>query len=52
MPMRGLNGVTVEVLVKIGSKYEKRGEFGMSHFLEHMAFKGTKKRTFVGGYRQ
>lgn len=48
VPMRGLNGVTVEVLVKIGSKYEKRGEFGMSHFLEHMAFKGTKKRPLSG----
>ncbi len=44
VPMMGLKSVTVEVFVKIGSKYEIKGEFGMSHFLEHMAFKGTKKR--------
>lgn len=44
VPMVGLKAVTVEVFVKIGSKYEVSGEFGMSHFLEHMAFKGTKKR--------
>jgi predicted Zn-dependent peptidase len=44
VPVEGLNSVTVEVFLKIGSKYESKGEFGMSHFLEHMAFKGTKKR--------
>lgn len=44
VPLRGLNSVTVEVFFKIGSKYEINGEFGMSHFLEHMAFKGTQKR--------
>ncbi len=44
VPIRGLKSVTVEVFLKIGSKYELSNEFGMSHFLEHMAFKGTKKR--------
>ncbi|MEI8068115.1 MAG: pitrilysin family protein [Candidatus Shapirobacteria bacterium] len=44
VPILGLKSVTVEVFLKIGSKYEVKGEFGMSHFLEHMAFKGTKKR--------
>jgi predicted Zn-dependent peptidase len=44
VPMPGLKSVTVEVFLKIGSKYEAKGEFGLSHFLEHMAFKGTKKR--------
>ncbi len=44
IPLKGLNSVTVEVFFKIGSKYEINGEFGMSHFLEHMAFKGTQKR--------
>ena len=44
VPIKGLNAVTVEVFLKIGSKYELKSEFGMSHFLEHMAFKGTKKR--------
>lgn len=44
LPLPGLNSVTIEVFVKIGSKYEQKGEFGLSHFLEHMAFKGTIKR--------
>jgi predicted Zn-dependent peptidase len=35
---------TVEVLVETGSKYEAKNEAGLSHFLEHMCFKGTKKR--------
>ncbi len=44
VPVSGLRSVTIEVFLKIGSKYENRGEFGISHFLEHMAFKGTLKR--------
>lgn len=44
VPVKGLNSVTTEVFFKIGSKYELKDEFGISHFLEHMAFKGTKKR--------
>lgn len=44
VPIEGLRSVTVEVGVKIGAKYEDRGEWGLSHFLEHMAFKGTTKR--------
>jgi predicted Zn-dependent peptidase len=44
VPLPGLKSVTAEVFLKIGSKYENEGEFGLSHFLEHMAFKGTIKR--------
>ncbi|MEK7143442.1 MAG: pitrilysin family protein [Patescibacteria group bacterium] len=36
--------VTVLVLVQTGSKYETKNINGISHFLEHMCFKGTKKR--------
>ena len=35
---------TVLVLVRSGSKYETKDINGISHFLEHMCFKGTKKR--------
>ena len=35
---------TILVLVKVGSRYENKGEYGMAHFLEHMLFKGTEKR--------
>lgn len=44
VPLKGMQTVTMEVFVKIGSKYETEKQFGMSHFLEHMAFKGTEKR--------
>ncbi|MDP2641439.1 MAG: pitrilysin family protein [Candidatus Yanofskybacteria bacterium] len=44
IPQRGTGAVTVLVLVKTGSKYEERRINGISHFLEHMFFKGTKKR--------
>ncbi len=33
-----------QVLVETGSKYETKKLNGISHFLEHMVFKGTKKR--------
>src|SRR4029079_9714539 len=34
----------VLVLVRTGSKYETKKLNGISHFLEHMCFKGTEKR--------
>jgi len=43
-PMEGAQSVTVLVLVATGSKYETKEINGISHFLEHMFFKGTKKR--------
>ncbi len=43
IPQKNTQAVTVLVLVKTGSKYEKKEENGISHFLEHMCFKGTKK---------
>ncbi|MBX4211710.1 MAG: insulinase family protein [Candidatus Yanofskybacteria bacterium] len=44
IPMDGTKTVTVLVLVGTGSKYESREINGISHFLEHMMFKGTTKR--------
>lgn len=35
--------VTMQVWVGVGSLHETEHELGMSHFLEHMLFKGTKK---------
>ncbi len=43
-PTRNTKTATVLLLVGAGSKYENRGNNGISHFLEHMFFKGTKKR--------
>jgi predicted Zn-dependent peptidase len=44
VPQKNTEAVTVLVLVKTGSKYETKEINGISHFLEHMYFKGTKKR--------
>lgn len=44
VPEKFTQVVTVLIMVGTGSKYEKRNEMGISHFLEHMYFKGTKKR--------
>lgn len=44
VPQKGTQAVTVLVLVGTGSKYETKEVNGISHFLEHMYFKGTKKR--------
>lgn len=43
-PMKDSPSVTVLVMVSAGSKYEDRSINGISHFLEHMCFKGTHKR--------
>lgn len=44
LPMPGVKSVTVLILVGTGSRYERRDNNGISHFLEHMVYKGTKKR--------
>ena len=42
--MPSLESVTVTVWVKTGSRYEEIKINGISHFLEHMVFKGSQKR--------
>lgn len=44
VPMKDNPTVTVLVLVGTGSNYETKDVNGISHFLEHMCFKGTVKR--------
>ncbi|MDO8574997.1 MAG: pitrilysin family protein [bacterium] len=45
VPMADTKTVTVLVLVATGSKYETKEINGISHFLEHMTFKGTDRRS-------
>lgn len=40
----GTKALTIFVMFKVGSRYERRNINGASHFLEHLFFKGTKKR--------
>ena len=44
MPDKRAETAAVLVLVGAGSKYETKENNGISHFLEHMFFKGTKRR--------
>lgn len=43
VPMAGVNSVATSVMVAVGSRYETPQISGVSHFLEHMVFKGTEK---------
>lgn len=40
-----LNSISVGVMVQNGSRNESDDVNGISHFIEHMFFKGTEKRT-------
>jgi len=57
--IESVKSVSVGIWVKTGSRNETEKQAGITHFLEHMLFKGTKKRTAfdiaqsmesVGGY--
>lgn len=57
--MPGLHSATIGVWVDAGCRDERADQNGIAHFLEHMAFKGTSRRTSlqiaeaiedVGGY--
>ncbi|WP_420005452.1 M16 family metallopeptidase [Arenibacterium sp. LLYu02] len=57
--MPGLQSAAIGIWVSAGGRHERLEQNGIAHFLEHMAFKGTKTRTAlqiaeaiedVGGY--
>lgn len=57
--MAHTKSVSIGIFVKSGSMYETKEENGISHFIEHMLFKGTKNRSamkiaeemdFIGGH--
>ncbi|HTZ49825.1 MAG TPA: pitrilysin family protein [Verrucomicrobiae bacterium] len=43
--MQNVRSVSVGIWVRNGSRREVRAENGLAHFLEHMVFKGTARRT-------
>lgn len=43
--MPGVPSVTVGIWVENGSRFESEQQSGISHFLEHLFFKGTKRRS-------
>ena len=42
-PLHETKAMTLQFLVGTGSRFERDGEGGISHFLEHILFKGTEK---------
>ncbi|MEK7131831.1 MAG: pitrilysin family protein [Patescibacteria group bacterium] len=44
VPLKGSKAVTIMAMFPVGSRYEDKKISGASHFVEHMLFKGTKKR--------
>lgn len=44
IPMNGTETATVMVMVGVGGRHETEKQAGLSHFIEHMMFKGTEKR--------
>lgn len=57
--MPGLQSASIGIWVAAGARHERIEQNGIAHFLEHMAFKGTKRRSAlqiaeaiedVGGY--
>jgi len=47
-PMDTVRSVTLGIWCAVGSRDETPAEAGMSHFMEHMMFKGTPTRTAAG----
>lgn len=44
VPAPSFQSVSLGIFVKVGSRYEREAEAGVSHFIEHMLFKGTGRR--------
>ncbi len=44
VPQKGAESMTLFVFCRVGSRYESKDINGASHFIEHLMFKGTKRR--------
>ncbi len=44
-PIDNVRTASVGFWFSVGSRYENEGEYGITHFTEHLIFKGTKSRT-------
>jgi predicted Zn-dependent peptidase len=41
-PMEGMRSASIALIFTVGSRYETRSQAGISHFIEHMLFKGSQ----------
>ncbi|OGL79289.1 hypothetical protein A3E39_02190 [Candidatus Uhrbacteria bacterium RIFCSPHIGHO2_12_FULL_60_25] len=44
VPQKGAESMTLFAFCRVGSRYESKDTNGASHFIEHLMFKGTKRR--------
>ncbi len=44
VPIKNVYSINAKLTIRVGSQYEKKEINGISHFLEHMNFKGTKNK--------
>jgi len=44
--IKDIETASLGVFLKIGSRYEKRSQKGIAHFLEHLLFKGSRKYSY------
>lgn len=44
IPLKDSQSTTILVMLPVGSRYETKKLSGVSHYIEHLMFKGTKKR--------
>jgi predicted Zn-dependent peptidase len=42
-PMDGMRSASIALIFTVGSRYETRAQAGISHFIEHMLFKGSQQ---------
>ncbi|MBO5655242.1 MAG: insulinase family protein, partial [Clostridia bacterium] len=45
VPNNAVRSVSIGIFVNAGTEYETKREAGISHFIEHMVFKGTATRS-------
>ena len=43
-PMAHTRSVSICIFIGVGSRYETEASAGISHFIEHLCFKGTPRR--------
>src|ERR1700730_15851548 len=42
-PMQGMRSASIALIFTVGSRYENQAQAGISHFIEHMLFKGSQQ---------
>jgi predicted Zn-dependent peptidase len=46
-PIKDIETASLGIFLKVGSRYEKKSQKGIAHFLEHLIFKGSKNYSYL-----